>query len=214
MKDIKLIKSSNYSVSGSIHGPVSTLVVEWDSVLIVRRSTDAGSTMQCFLHLWLRARSTIQAGPRARTAIWTRTRSTSKVRVTPNWCKMGRPCSEIMFRQRFEMAYVWTSNILVTLCTAGVERRSIGCGAMETGYVLIVRWLEVDRLHPIFKLGRRPELPLANEGPDNCDTTNTSGNGNDDSNCGATVRRDIRSHLCTAGTRGHGICTGHRLILN
>lgn len=41
-------------------------------------------------------------------------------------------------------------------------------------------WLPVDWLHPVFELVGWLELPLANDGPDNHNTSDGSSQGNED----------------------------------
>lgn len=56
-----------------------------------------------------------------------------------------------------------------------------GDGAMKTRNDLLrTGWLPVDWLHPVFELVGWLELPLANDGPDNHNTSDGSSQGNED----------------------------------
>jgi len=64
-------------------------------------------------------------------------------------------------------------------------------------------WLPVDWLHAVFELVRRLELPLANDGPDNHNSSDRSGQGDDDSQ--GCFRRRACSGGCGNGASGAGI---------
>ena len=73
-------------------------------------------------------------------------------------------------------------------------------------------WLPVDWLHAVLELVRRLELPLANDGPNNHDTSDRSGKGDDDRQGGfrgrarSAARRNGASGAGIGGSDGHELC--------
>lgn len=67
------------------------------------------------------------------------------------------------------------------LVASGVEGGGNGAAVRRKTVVVRVRGLPVDGLHAVLKLGRGPELPFADNGPNEGDTTNAAGDSSDDS---------------------------------
>jgi len=117
------------------------------------------------------ARSTLE--------IWLGTGSTLKISVTTYWGEVGRARSKVMRRQ--------VSGKIVMIVVA---RREGTMGARATiptkllsDVVLTMRLcggLPVDGLHAVLEGARGPELPLANDSPDDACSTDGSTDGNKD----------------------------------
>jgi hypothetical protein len=141
--------------------------------LVVGRSGQAGATDKGLLHLWSRARSTV----------WLRARSTSKVGITPYRSEVSWTGSEVVVK-------VGTNAQIITLTAARMERavgRS-GSSTMEIWAIIRTRRLPIYGLHPILELGRRSELPLSNQSPNNRNPSN-AGSYHDDNSHGGVLRR-------------------------
>jgi len=115
------------------------------------------------------------------------------------------PSGEVVVRKRggalTDAVSVMLRRVVVGLVSTRVEGRVRvgGRGTVKTwNGVLPTGGLPVDWLHTILELVRRLEFPLADEGPDNRDTSNRGGQGDDDGQ-GCFCRR-----ACAAGRRNGG----------
>ena len=95
---------------------------------------------------------------------------------------------------------------MVRVVPTGVER-GVRVGRHGTGKtwstLLRTSRLPVDWLHAVFELVRRLELPLANDGPDDRNPSDGSGEGND--NGQGCLRRRACSAIRRNGASGAGI---------
>jgi len=117
-----LVRSSNYSISSPIDTAipiVSTLVMQRNAILVVTGPGYAGSTGESFLHLRLRAGSTVWSGTGA--AIWSGAWSTRKVGIASYWSKVSSTGGEVVVGYLFKVTGVRTRKVLITMGTAGVE---------------------------------------------------------------------------------------------
>jgi len=111
-------------------------------------------------------------------------RATSEVSVAPNWRERSAS-REVVFGQRREAA---TSVVLTAgagkaaVFVAGrVERRRVGGDSAMRGEAAVVHGrLPVDGLETVLELCRGTELPFANYGPDDSNTSNRCGKYDDD----------------------------------
>jgi hypothetical protein len=91
--------------------------------------------------------------------------------------------------------------------TGRMEGRRVGGGPTVSGEATVVlRGLPVNGLEAVLKLGRRTELPLADDGPNN--GTATDGRGEHDNDCDGGMRKTGCTELSIAagagGRRGGG----------
>jgi hypothetical protein len=113
--------------------------------------------------------------------------SSRKIRISCTRSKVRRSRGEVVVRKRADAladtVSVVLRGVVIRLVSTRVEGRMRvgGRGTVNTwnGF-LWTGGLPVDWLHTVFELVRRLELPLADEGPDNRDTSNRGGQGDDD----------------------------------
>jgi len=146
--------------------------------------------------------------------------SSRQIRVSCTRGEMRRSRGKVMVRNRGNaltgVVSVRLRRVVIGLMSTRVEGRvrAGGRATVETwDDVLRTGGLPVDWLHTILELVRRLELPLADEGPDNRDTSDRGGQGDDDGQrclCrraraasrsngpsgGARIRRSNRLELC------------------
>lgn len=147
---------------------VRILVVEGNAIRLVFRTGSAGATGEL---------GHLRAGAGA----------TSQISITANRSERGSSGSEVVVRDGLERivmvgAITTRAEGILAMARARMEG-TMGEGSsasVETGNTVISSsWLPVDRLHAVFEVSRGLELPLADDGPEDEDTTNGGSNGCD-----------------------------------
>ena len=110
--------------------------------------------------------------------------SSRQIRVSSTGGKVRGSGGEVVVRKRTDAVSVMLRRVVFGLVSTRVEGRVRvgGRGTVNTWDALLRTGggLPVNWLHTVLELVRRLELPLADEGPDNCDTSDRGGQGDDD----------------------------------
>ena len=163
--------------------------------------------------------------------------SSRKIRISSTRGKVRGSGGEVVIRKRrgalTGVVSVMLRRVVIRLVSTRVEGRVrvSGRGTVKTWDAVIrTGGLPVDWLHTVLEFVRRLELPLADEGPDNRDTSDRGSQGDDDSQgcfCrraraagrrnggrGARIRRSDRLELCLLTlSRGAGRSQRRDIIL-
>lgn len=116
----------------------------------------------------------------------TRGGTTRKVGITTNRREMSRSRSKIVIRERGKSTRAMSGTVslavLVSRVRARVEGRRGGDGTARSWDPAVLAAIRppVDGLHAVFKVGGRPELPLADDCPDDDGSTDAHGDDNED----------------------------------
>ena len=142
--------------------------------------------------------------------------SSCKVRVSPTRGEVRWSSSEVMVRKgrgfSTDAASMLLRRVVIGFVSTRVEgRMRVGGGSTVKAWDTVVRssGLPVDWLHTVLELVRRLELPLADESPDDRDTSDRSGNGDDDGQCRSRRRaraaggRDVGGGTWIRGSDRH-----------
>jgi len=153
---VRSISGAGVVVVVSVLRAIATRVVRRGAKVGFVTPVDTRTTLQSFVHLWLRAGAAREVG------------------IATNRRKHGSASSEIVIRQGREAAIgvIRPSTIapgqahVIVACR--VERRCIGRHpAMRGKAAVVLCGLPVDGLETILELSRGTELPLADDGPNN-----------------------------------------------
>jgi len=113
--------------------------------------------------------------------------SSRQIRISSTRGQVRGSGGEVVIRERGSaltgVVSVMLRRVVIRLVSARVEGRMRvgGRGAVKTWDAFLrTGGLPIDWLHTVLELVRRFELPLADEGPDNRDTSNRGGQGDDD----------------------------------
>lgn len=123
----------------------------------------------------------------------TRGGTTRKVGITTDRREMSRSRSEIVIRERGKSTRAMSGTVrlavIVSRVGARVEGRRVGDGTTRGWDPAVLAAIRppVDGLHAVFEVGGRPELPLADDRPD--DNGSTDAHGDDNEDCHSSVRK-------------------------
>lgn len=150
-----------------------------------------GDTILIILVLLIDARCTTQSFLHDR--FGTRDGTARKVGITTNRREMSRSRTEIVIRDRRKSTRTMSGTVhlavIVSRVRARLEGRRVGDGtahAWDVAVLAAIR-LPVNGLHAVFEVGRRLELPLADDRPD--DNGSTDAHGDDNEDCHSSVRK-------------------------
>jgi hypothetical protein len=104
-----------------------------------------------------------------------------EISVTTNRHQARGASGEVMISDTVPVVGRGTIASHARLMASGVEGRGDRAAVRCKTFIVRVRGLPVDGLHTVLKLGRRTELPLADNGPDESNTTDAASDGSDDS---------------------------------
>jgi len=109
--------------------------------------------------------------------------TTSKVRVTTDRCKHGRPGSKVVLGEL--IAVTISSSVSVAVAASRMEGRArhtaVSAGESTIGRR---RGLEVDGVQALVEFLGTAELPLAEDSPNNAHSADRGGKGDYNSQCG------------------------------
>lgn len=143
-----------------------------------------GNTILIILVMLIEARSTAQSFLHDR--LGTRDGTACKVGIAANRCEMSGSWREIMIRERWNSTCAMSGTVrlavVVTRVGARMEGRRVGEGTARAWDSVVLTTIRppVNGLHAVFEVSGRPELPFADEGPDNDGCAYAHGDDNQD----------------------------------
>jgi len=146
-------------------------MVEWNTDIVVG-SGEARAPAQ-FVHLRTRAGTA------------------SEISISTNRGEMRGTSSEIVIRERWQssssitMSLIGSRSTIAAMAHARVERGGIRCTAAVSDRAAVCRVgrLPVNGLQALIKLGRTSKFPLAENSPEDNDTTDTGSHYNEGGQC-------------------------------
>jgi len=182
-----------------------SLLLSRNTVMVIRllQPVDARTAGERFLHLRLWARSTCEISV---AAYWCKVRGTSGKVVI--WDRRRRR-RDISSAAAIPSTDPTSGHVVGVLVRAGEEGGRVGCHsavARDDTVLGVRRGLPIDRLHAVFELGRGPEFPFPDDGPDHGDAADSSCNDDKDGDGGVLpgVTRRGRGRRRGSGCGGAG----------